>query len=63
MNVSCIHCLTTNRIPEHRRHVDAICGNCKHHVYSSKSFNLSDENFDAFGIRNDLPIIIDYWAS
>lgn len=63
MNITCSHCSATNRIPEGKDHQQAKCGKCKNAIYSSTPINLTNETFYPFIERNDLPVIIDFWAS
>jgi thioredoxin 2 len=63
MNITCAHCLATNRIPEGKNHQQAKCGKCKSAIYTSVPINLTTESFYAFIERNDLPVIVDFWAS
>jgi thioredoxin 2 len=62
MHLVCSSCSTINRIPEGRSHNHAICGNCKQSVYSAEPVNLSNSNFYRYIEKNDLPIIVDFWA-
>ncbi len=63
MHISCAHCFATNRIPDDKDHTIAKCGKCKKPVYSTKPINLSDTLFYPFIKKNDLPIVVDFWAS
>ena len=63
MNITCSHCLATNRIPEGKDHLHANCGRCKKAIYSAEPINLTNESFYPFIERNDLPLIVDFWAS
>jgi thioredoxin 2 len=63
MHITCAHCFATNRIPEDREHIKAQCGKCKQSIYSSKPVNLSESTFYPFIEKNDLPLVIDFWAS
>ncbi|XQW83720.1 thioredoxin TrxC [Thalassotalea piscium] len=63
MNITCAHCLATNRIPEGKDHLQAKCGKCKKPIYSASPINLTNESFYPFIERNDLPVIVDFWAS
>lgn len=63
MNIACAHCFTTNRIPTDRDHLAAKCGKCDKPIYEAKPVALGDSNFYAYIERNDLPVIVDFWAS
>ena len=66
MNIVCSHCFTTNRIPDDKDHLDttnqAKCGKCKNVVYNSTPVELSNNTFYPYIERNDLPIVVDFWA-
>ena len=63
MNIVCACCLTTNRIPDDKEHTVAKCGKCQKSIYSPLPINLNDNTFYPFVERNDLPVIVDFWAS
>lgn len=63
MNIVCSTCFTTNRIPENKDHSQAKCGKCQNPVYSTSPIELNDRSFYPFIERNNLPVIIDFWAS
>jgi thioredoxin 2 len=62
MHIVCPHCFATNRIPENKSHLDAKCGNCQQSPHTHKPAELSDQNFFRYIEKNDLPILVDYWA-
>jgi thioredoxin 2 len=41
---------------------DPKCGKCHAPVLDGKPVALTDANFDAFIGRNDLPVVVDFWA-
>lgn len=63
MNIVCANCFTTNRIPDDRDYNKGKCGKCQQGVYSSTPIELTDNTFYPFVERNDLPVIVDFWAS
>lgn len=63
MNIVCANCFTTNRIAEGKDHCQALCGKCRNNVYSPTPITLTSNTFYPFIERNDLPIIVDFWAS
>jgi len=62
MHIVCAQCTAINRIPENKNHTQAKCGQCKKSVYSSEPISLSGASFFRFIERNDLPVIVDFWA-
>ncbi|WP_448212233.1 thioredoxin TrxC [Colwellia sp. MEBiC06753] len=63
MNITCSQCFTTNRIPADKDFTKAKCGKCKQAIYQAQPINLANNTFYPFIERNDLPIVIDFWAS
>lgn len=63
MHLVCSHCLAINRVPDDRSHTQAKCGKCQQAAYSSSPVELTDSSFYRFIEKNDLPVIVDYWAS
>jgi thioredoxin 2 len=63
MHIVCSHCLAINRIPEEKNHTQAKCGKCQQATYSSSPIELTDNTFYRYIEKNDLPVIVDYWAS
>lgn len=63
MHIVCASCGATNNIPDGRSHVDAQCGKCQGALHSHEPFDLNDANFYHYVEKNDLPVLVDYWAS
>ncbi|MGK0306397.1 MAG: thioredoxin 2 [Gammaproteobacteria bacterium] len=63
MHIVCSLCLAINRIPESKSHTQAKCGKCQQAAYSSSPVELSDSSFYRYIEKNDLPVIVDFWAS
>lgn len=63
MNIVCASCFTTNRIPNDKDHTAGQCGKCQQGIYSPQPTTLSTHTFYPFIERNDLPVIVDFWAS
>lgn len=62
MHIVCSSCAAINRIPEGKSYTDATCGSCKAPVYTGQPVNLSDANFYRYIEKNDLPVLVDFWA-
>lgn len=63
MHIVCAACKATNRIPEGKPYLEAKCGKCQAQVYESKPVELNDDSFYQYIERNDLPVLVDFWAS
>ncbi|MDU0354326.1 thioredoxin TrxC [Paraglaciecola aquimarina] len=63
MHIVCSHCFATNRIPQGKNINQAKCGKCQQSVYANKPVVLGSNNFYAYIERNELPIVVDFWAS
>jgi len=63
MHIVCSHCLAINRIPEDKNYTQAKCGKCQKTTYSSSPIELTDGSFYRYIEKNDLPVIVDFWAS
>ena len=62
-NISCPNCQATNRIPTDRLGDLPKCGKCKNALFIGKSQDLTNANAAAVLTRNDIPVIVDCWAS
>ena len=60
--LACPQCLTANRVPARRLGEDPKCGKCGARVVDGKPVALTEASFDAFLGRNDLPVVVDFWA-
>jgi len=63
MNIVCSSCFTTNRIPDDKDHKQAKCGKCQNPIYSAQPVKLNNNIFYLFIERNDLPVVVDFWAA
>jgi thioredoxin 2 len=63
MKVACPACLATNRVPDDRAEQNPKCGKCSVPLLPGVPLELTQGNFDTFINRNDLPVLVDFWAS
>lgn len=63
MELICPHCGAINRIPEARLNQQPNCGKCSQPMHSGLPVDLSSTTFDRFITRNQLPVLVDFWAS
>lgn len=62
LNAVCPHCEAVNRIPAARRHEHPDCGRCGRALFPGTSVALATAAWDRFTERNDLPVVVDFWA-
>jgi thioredoxin 2 len=63
MHIVCSQCFAINRIPEDKSHTQAKCGKCQQAAYCLSPIELSDSSFYRFIEKNELPVVVDFWAS
>jgi len=61
-HIVCPHCNGTNRIPSSKTPEEAKCGRCKKSIFDTKPIELTSENISQHLEKNDIPVIIDFWA-
>lgn len=61
--LACPRCLVGNRVPAGRLGDEPKCGKCGAPVLDPHPVPLTDATFDAFTARNDLPVLVDFWAA
>jgi thioredoxin 2 len=54
--------MRVNRVPESRLAEDPKCGHCHERVLEDAPVALTTGYFDTFTQRNDLPVLVDFWA-
>jgi thioredoxin 2 len=62
MHIVCSQCGAINRIPKDKNLADAKCGKCADFIYSAKPVALNDASFFRYIEKNELPVIVDFWA-
>ena len=63
VNIVCPHCLAVNRISAQRLDDRPICGKCKKRLFEARPLDLTKKAFDQNLMRNDIPLVVDFWAS
>lgn len=61
-HIVCSNCDAINRIPTIRLNDDPNCGKCHSSLFTGKSIELTSNNFKKHIMRNDIPILVDFWA-
>ena len=62
LHLVCGYCGAVNRVPGARLQEGPKCGRCHAPVLDGTPVELSEADFDAFVGRNDLPVVVDFWA-
>ena len=63
LHIVCPHCQTINRIPGERLSQHPRCGQCKKPLFTGHPLELTDRNFQKHITRNDIPVVVDFWAA
>lgn len=63
MELVCPHCGAINRIPESRLSQQPNCGKCSQPLHTGLPVDLNTAAFDRYISRNQLPVLVDFWAS
>ncbi len=61
--VVCSHCNSINRVPQDKLAAGGKCGECKTALFTGQPIELTSDNFQRFTQKNQLPVVVDYWAS
>lgn len=60
--VICPHCQTTNHLLAARLTEHPGCGKCQKALFDGKPVSLDIVQFDIHLKKNDIPLIVDFWA-
>lgn len=61
-HIVCPHCERINRIPATRLDEAPSCGHCHQRLFMGHPIDLSAANFKRYIERNDIPVVVDFWA-
>ena len=61
-HIVCPHCNAVNRIPAARLEQQPRCGKCHKPLFNKHVLELTAQSFLKHISRNDIPIVIDFWA-
>ena len=61
-HVVCPHCTVVNRIPVSRLTENPQCGKCAQSLFAGQPIELTESNFQKHLSRNDIPLLVDFWA-
>lgn len=62
IHVVCPQCAAVNRLLAVRLAEQPVCGQCKAPLFAGEPVELNSANFDRHIRRNDLPVVVDFWA-
>lgn len=62
LELVCPHCQAINRVPAQRLGDGPQCGQCHQAVLPGHPVVLTEGSFDRFIGRNQLPVLVDFWA-
>ncbi|MDO9218299.1 MAG: thioredoxin TrxC [Lacisediminimonas sp.] len=61
-HVVCPSCSAVNRVPAQRLAQQPVCGKCAQPLFSGQPLELDQEGFERHLTRNDVPLLVDFWA-
>lgn len=62
LHIVCPHCHTTNRVRAEQLGSAPDCGKCKAPLFTGKPADLDEIAFDKHLHRNQIPLLVDFWA-
>jgi len=62
LHIVCPHCHTTNRVRADQLASAPDCGQCKQPLFDGKPVDLAEAAFDKHLQRNQIPLLVDFWA-
>jgi thioredoxin 2 len=61
-HIVCPHCDAVNRVAAERLGDAPVCGKCAQALFAGKPVDVTGARFDKHVARNDLPVLVDFWA-
>ncbi len=62
IHLVCESCNQVNRVPKEKIGAEGKCGACQSPIFTASPVVLTRPFFQKFVDRNDLPVVIDFWA-
>ena len=62
VHIVCPSCAKVNRVAWTRLTEGPKCGVCKERLFTAHSVELESKNFQQHIARNDIPVVVDFWA-
>lgn len=63
LHIVCPHCDAVNRVAGERLSDKPVCGKCTRELFEGKPLDVNSERFMRHIGRNDIPVLVDFWAS
>jgi thioredoxin 2 len=63
LHIVCPHCDAVNRVDSARLAEQPVCGKCSQALFTGKPVDVSSEQFNKHISRNDIPVLVDFWAA
>jgi thioredoxin 2 len=62
-HIVCPHCDAVNRVGAERLADQPVCGKCAQALFVGKPLDVDSARFDRHIGRNDIPVLVDFWAA
>jgi thioredoxin 2 len=62
LNIVCPSCSAVNRVVIDKAASGPRCGKCRKPLFPGEPVVLDESNFDKQITRNDIPVVVDFWA-
>jgi len=62
LHLLCPNCQAVNRVPSTRLTQNPNCGKCHQPIFDGKPLELTTANFYNHISKNDIPVLVDFWA-
>ncbi len=62
LHIVCPLCVAVNRVPAAKLAEQPTCGKCKQPLFTAHPVELNSGNFQQHITRNDIPVLVDFWA-
>lgn len=63
LHIVCPHCDAVNRVAAARLAEQPVCGKCAQALFTAQPTDVSSARFDKHITRNDIPVLVDFWAA
>ncbi len=63
LHLVCPSCHAVNRLPISRLDQGPRCGQCRQALFTGQPLELTGATFGKHVSRNDIPVLVDFWAS